>query len=133
MIVEPKTDPIPEDVVEHQLAAYQEIGRNIDVLLAADAYEWPKGHYLMLVYERKDGTTREYVPLVSVEETAEEALGRWIEQHPDMQGRQRNVQKTRDRLRSEVSWMRLCHPSSWLREQRESEPAKPAKRSRRRR
>lgn len=75
-------------------------------------------HYLLVVLpDGKSAVRREYFELLSPDETITEAVGRWIECHPDMIDRVRNRDRTAERIRSEVLELRLCHPSSWYREQ----------------
>ncbi len=77
-----------------------------------------KGHYLMVVLPvGKFEVRREYLPLEREDETVEEALERWILQHPDMVARQRNREKTARRLRGTPISTKLCRPSSWHRQQ----------------
>lgn len=89
-------------------------------------------HYLMLVFEGKSEVKREYLALTDVDESKEHAIERWIARHPRMQGRQRNIEKTRNALRESISWSRICRPSSWARAQREASTTKaaPMRRSR---
>jgi len=77
-------------------------------------------HYLLIVLpDGKHAVRREYLPLLSPEETIPEAVSRWIENHPDMVKRQRNRDKVAERIRSKVLELRLCHPTSWHEQQAE--------------
>ncbi|MDH5225698.1 MAG: hypothetical protein OEW46_13115 [Actinomycetota bacterium] len=76
-------------------------------------------HYLLLVLpDGKAAIRREYIELLSPEETIEEAEARWIEER--LGNRQRNRAKVAGQLRESVLERRLCHPSSWIRERREA-------------
>jgi len=79
-------------------------------------------HYLLLVFaEGKENVRREYVELNEPDETAEAALERWVQSHPDMIDRQRNRDRTAAALRASPLYVHLCHPSSWHRERREQD------------
>lgn len=81
-------------------------------------------HYLLIELNvgtvKNPVTERVYFELLSPEETIPEATGRWLESHPDMIDRQRNRDRTRERIMSQVERRQLCHPSSWYREQAEA-------------
>lgn len=83
-----------------------------------------KGHYLMIVRESKTDVKREYITLEHEFETADEALDRYVRM--SLAGRQRNRAVAEDRIRRGISYVRVCHPSSWIREQREASES-PAK------
>lgn len=97
---------------------WQEVERNVSALLAADAYEWPKGHYLELGFgtRNQDGVqinSREFFPLVSIEETLEDALDRYVEDK--LGDRQRNRAKAAERIRNQPMYVRLTRPTSFYR------------------
>lgn len=75
-----------------------------------------KGHYLLLVLkDGKASVRREYVELLEVDETVEQATERWVEQK--LLGRQRNRAKAGAALLNLVIMRRICRPSSWHRTQ----------------
>lgn len=73
-------------------------------------------HYLLLVFAegREESIRREYLELLSPEETSGEALERWVISHPSMLTRKRNRTKVAESLRNSPLYVKLCHPSSWL-------------------
>lgn len=90
-------------------------------------------HYLLLVFpDGKQYVRREYLELSDPDETAESALDRWVESHPNMINRQRNRERTARALRESILYVQLCHPSSWYRERRGAGLTEPVKRVRRR-
>lgn len=79
----------------------------------------PKGHYLVLVLEDgKSSVRREHVPLLSVDEEAWAAMGRWIESK--LEGRKRNREVAANRLRATVLSYRIARPTSFYREEIEA-------------
>ncbi len=93
-------------------------------------------HYLMVVLaDGQNAVTREYIELQAPDEPEASALERWARAHPDMMGgkRQRNIERTLNRLMNEPLYVKLCHPSSWWAEQYESGALeRPGKKKRRR-
>jgi len=80
-----------------------------------------KGHYLLVVVgEGKGSFEREYFELESEDETAEEALTRWILQHPDMRDRKRNRYRMERAIRESVEYVKLTHPTGWHAARREA-------------
>lgn len=80
-----------------------------------------EGHYLVLTFAAgKEDVRREYVPLLDDEETAEAALLRWAKAHPDMflngKPRQKNIERTLERLVNEPLFVQIARPTSWYRE-----------------
>lgn len=96
-------------------------------------------HYLMIVLaDGKDSVAREYIELLAPDEPEKSALERWARAHPDMfpegRPRQKNVDRTLERLMNEPLYVQITHPSSWWREIQEAPGYVPPgrKRSRRR-
>lgn len=90
-------------------------------------------HYLALIVTNGKDFDRVYFPLLSPEETAAQAMGRWIE--TQVAGRKRNMDKARDQARARVESYRIARPTSWYRENELGAfaPAKPRATTRRRR
>jgi hypothetical protein len=82
-------------------------------------------HYLVIVLPLgKDEVRRVYWPLASMDETAEAALDRWIAQHPKLKSRKSRgklYDAAERSLRGSILYVRIARPSSWWREQAESE------------
>ena len=72
------------------------------------------GHYLLLHVSAGAGFDRVFFPLLTPEETAEAATERWLDQQ--VEGRQRNVEKARRAAAAKIEDRRLCHPTSWYRD-----------------
>jgi len=76
-----------------------------------------KGHYLMFIFESKEGLHREYWPLLKPEEDIEEATERWVQSR--LAHRKRNLAKAREDLMKTISSRRFCRPTSWHKDQAE--------------
>jgi len=72
-----------------------------------------KGHYLVIVRQTRSGTEREHFPLLSVDESEEEALARYVASHPDMIDRVRNRAKAEADIRAGIHHTKLARPSSY--------------------
>lgn len=83
-----------------------------------------KGHYLVLLLpDGREAVRREYVQLEHEDETIDEAVERWLRQHPRMAGRRRNREKTARAILSTVISRGIARPTSWY-EQRARETGK---------
>ena len=72
------------------------------------------GHYLQLQLTVGKGFERVYFPLASPDETKAEAVSRWLDDR--VKGRKRNVAKARELQAKRIEQSRLCHPTSWYRD-----------------
>ena len=73
-------------------------------------------HYLMLQLSvGKSDFERQYFPLLSAGETAENATERWLDSQ--IAHRKRNLAKARQQARNRIEYVRIVRPTSWYREQ----------------
>lgn len=80
-----------------------------------------EGHYLVLTFKvGKEDVRREYFALLDDEESKEAALLRWAKSHPAMylngKPRQKNIERTLERLINKPLYVALARPTSWYRE-----------------
>ena len=81
------------------------------------------GHYLMLQVSHgkaDDAFTRVYLPLLDIEETAEEAAERYIaavvKANTNSKSRKKTIAAVRSNAIASIDLVRLCRPTSWHRE-----------------
>ena len=81
------------------------------------------GHYLMLQVSHgtsDDAFTRVYLPLLTEDETAEEATERYVEAvvkaNTNSKSRKKTIQAVRSNAIASIDMVRLCRPTSWHRE-----------------
>ena len=81
------------------------------------------GHYLMLQVSHgtaADAFTRVYLPLLDIEETAEEATERYVaavvKANTNSKSRKKTIAAARSNAVASIDLVRLCRPTSWHRE-----------------